>query len=273
MPELPEVETVKNGIQDAITNYQVANVVIRQHQLRWPIPKLLPEMLQNQQLLNITRRAKYLLLQFEEGTLMIHLGMSGKLRVLDQATYIIKHDHFDLVFSNNTILRYNDPRRFGCILWCEGDPHQHRLIKHLGPEPLSAKFNAAYLQKACNNKKTSIKQAIMDAKVVVGIGNIYASEALFLSGIHPATIANTLSYEDCKNVCRQSKVVLRRAIKAGGTTLQDFSKADGKPGYFQQKLNVYGRDGKGCHVCGAAIDKITQAGRSTYFCHQCQPIK
>lgn len=271
MPELPEVETTKNGIKDAIIGKRVKEVIIRHHQLRWPIPKNLPELLQNQRLNNITRRAKYLLLEFDYGTLMIHLGMSGKLRVLKRPVEPKKHDHFDLQFSNKVTLRYNDPRRFGCILWCEEDPQQHRLIHHLGPEPLSAKFNGAYLQKACQNKKIAIKQAIMDAKLVVGVGNIYASESLFLAGIHPLTPANSLTEEGYRALAKQIKVVLRRAIKAGGTTLRDFSKADGKPGYFQQKLNVYGRDGQACHSCATMIDKITQSGRSTYFCAQCQP--
>jgi formamidopyrimidine-DNA glycosylase len=270
MPELPEVETTKNGIKDAITGQRIKQVIIRHHQLRWPIPKQLPEVITNQKLLGVKRRAKYILLEFENGTLIMHLGMSGNLRILDQKTGLKKHDHVDIIFANDIVLRYNDPRRFGCILWCEEDIEQHRLINHLGPEPLESVFSSNYLQKTCQKKKIAIKQAIMDAKIVVGVGNIYASEALFLSGIHPLNPANSLDKEACSQLCKQIKFVLRKSIKAGGTTLKDFSRADGKPGYFKQQLNVYGQDGQPCQICYHAIEKITLGGRSTFYCPQCQ---
>jgi len=272
MPELPEVETTKNGIQDAITGQKVQQVIIRQPKLRWLIPGDLPALLKNQKLLGIQRRAKYLLFSFANGTMLLHLGMSGKLRILKRKVEPQKHDHVDIVFSNGVTLRYNDPRRFGCVLWCSGDLCEHKLIKHLGPEPLERSFNPAYLNHACKKRKAPIKQVIMDAKVVVGVGNIYACEALLLSHIHPLTPANSLSLDNYANLCKKIKIVLRKSIKAGGTTLKDFKKADGNPGYFQQKLNVYGRDGKSCQLCQKPIHKIVQAGRSTFFCPCCQTL-
>jgi formamidopyrimidine-DNA glycosylase len=272
MPELPEVETTKNGIKDFITNQKVTNLIIREFQLRWKIPENLPKLIKNQTLLEVTRRAKYLLLRFNNGYLIIHLGMSGNLRILHGEYPAKKHDHVDIVFANNVTLRYHDPRKFGCILWCDAKPEEHRLIKHLGPEPLENAFNSKHLLNACLRRKGNIKQTIMNAKLVVGVGNIYASEALHLSHIHPLTPANTLDNNSCAALCKNIKHVLRQSIKAGGTTLKDFSGADGKPGYFSQQLNVYGRDGECCNNCKAEIQRVIIGGRSTFFCPQCQSL-
>ena len=272
MPELPEVETTKNGIKDAIITKAVSKITIRQYKLRWPIPPNLSKILCGQSLCDIRRRAKYLLLDFTDGSLIMHLGMSGNLRILPQGSSAKKHDHVDIVFDNTTILRYHDPRRFGCILWCEHDPLQHRLLCKLGVEPLEQKFNSKYLFSICNQRRCNIKQTIMNANLVVGVGNIYASEALHLSGIHPLSPASSISRQQCQQLCKHIKRVLRKSIKAGGTTLKDFNQADGKPGYFSQQLQVYGRDSKPCNTCGGHIEKIIIGQRSSFLCPNCQPL-
>ncbi|MCK5639313.1 MAG: bifunctional DNA-formamidopyrimidine glycosylase/DNA-(apurinic or apyrimidinic site) lyase [Gammaproteobacteria bacterium] len=270
MPELPEVETTRLGITPHILGHKIIDVVIRQRKLRWPIPRGLAQKLQGQTIQAVERRAKYLLLKIETGTLILHLGMSGSLRILPANTPAEKHDHFDLVFNNGLCLRLTDPRRFGAVLWSKEPVEQHKLIQHLGPEPLSEAFNANDLYSKSRGRKVSVKQFIMDGKVVVGVGNIYASEALFLAGIHPKKAAGKISAERYELLVSSIKKVLAAAIEQGGTTLRDFVGGDGKPGYFAQQLNVYGRTSEPCSTCGQPIKQLTLGQRSTYYCPNCQ---
>ncbi len=272
MPELPEVETTRQGIEPYLANATVRSVTIRQHSLRWPIEDDLATTLQDQTIVRVSRRAKYLLLHCDSGVLMIHLGMSGSLRVLNakEAKHINKHDHVDIELTNNQVLRYTDPRRFGAILWSTDPIEQHKLISHLGPEPLTDEFNADYLMQNAQTKKCSIKSLIMNGKIVVGVGNIYASESLFLANIHPNMKAHCLNYQQAEKLTAAVKTVLQRAIQAGGTTLRDFTKSDGKPGYFAQQLNVYGRKDMPCLLCGSIIMHYKEAQRATYYCPLCQ---
>ncbi len=270
MPELPEVETVRRGITPHILDQQVAKVIICYPTLRWPIPTELKQLLPEQKLLSVRRRAKYLLLEFANGTLILHLGMSGNLRILPANTPLIKHDHFDLVMKNGQCLRLNDPRRFGAVLWSDQPIEEHPLIKSLGPEPLGEAFNADDLYKKSRKRSIAIKPFLMDNKVVVGAGNIYANESLFICGIDPRRKANSISKAEASKLVKIVKGVLAAAIKQGGTTLKDFTQSDGKPGYFQQQLKVYGRAGEACVTCGEEIKQITQGQRSSFFCEHCQ---
>lgn len=270
MPELPEVETTRRGIAPHLAGHTVAAVVVRHPQLRWPVPRGLAGKLHGRVVQAVERRAKYLLLRFEHGTLILHLGMSGSLRLVDAATPAGKHDHFDLVLAGGQALRLTDPRRFGAVLWTKDDPAQHELLRDLGPEPLESEFDADYLYRASRKRKTAIKLFIMDSKTVVGVGNIYASEALFRAGIHPSRAAGSLSRERCARLVSAIRAVLREAIQQGGTTLRDFTGSDGKPGYFAQELRVYGRAGAPCTACGATIKQTRQGQRSTYYCPRCQ---
>ena len=271
MPELPEVETTKRGITPFLVEQTILCATVRQPQLRLPVTPNLSTICSGKTLLSITRRAKYLLLHLSEGFLLIHLGMSGHLRIVNSQAPIGKHDHIDLCLSNGSILRYNDPRRFGLWLYIAENPLQHHLLAHLGPEPLSDEFNGDYLYLAARNKKKCIKSFIMTNNVVVGIGNIYAAEALFLAGIHPETAAGALSREQINSLSEHLKKVLQQAIIAGGTTLRDFYAADGKPGYFSNELQVYGRQNKPCYACNTLIKIIAIAGRNSAFCPKCQP--
>lgn len=270
MPELPEVETTRRGIAPHITGTTVTDVIVRHHQLRWPIPRGLKSRLVGHSIKSVSRRAKYLLLTFDHGTLLLHLGMSGSLRIITADTAPGKHDHIDIVIRDRQALRLTDPRRFGAVLWSSDDPHQHELIAHLGPEPLGDEFNGEYLFLRSRGRKNTIKQFIMDGKIVVGVGNIYASESLFLAGIHPKRIAGKVSRDRMEKLAHAIKQVLAEAIKQGGTTLRDFVGGDGKPGYFAQQLNVYGREGEPCHTCGTAIKHLVLGQRSTYYCPSCQ---
>ena len=275
MPELPEVETTCRGIAPKTEGHTIQALEIRQTQLRWPVsPFLQTANLAGLGILNILRRGKYVLLQTEKGDILIHLGMSGSLRILPQDTPAQKHDHIDLMLNNGYMLRYHDPRRFGAWLWAdqkEGGYAQHPLIAKLGPEPLSEAFNARYLQQRIQHRKSPIKSLIMNSAIVVGVGNIYANESLFLSGIHPQTLPTQLSLEQIQLLVAQIKHVLAAAIEQGGTTLKDFLSPDGKPGYFEQQLYVYGRAGQPCLRCQTPIEKIQLNQRSAYFCPHCQP--
>ncbi len=270
MPELPEVETTRRGITPHIGGQQISDVIVRHKQLRWPVPRGLKGKLLGHKINNVSRRAKYLLLRFEHGTLILHLGMSGSLRIIEAKTPAEKHDHFDLVFENGKALRLTDPRRFGAILWTKEEPEAHELIVHLGPEPLSDDLNTDYLYQLSRRRKCSIKQFIMDGKVVVGVGNIYASESLFLAGINPKSIAGKVGKARYEKLVVAIKQVLTAAIEQGGTTLRDFVGGDGKPGYFAQQLNVYARDGEACNHCGGKVKQFIQGQRSTYYCPKCQ---
>ena len=270
MPELPEVETTCRGIEPHIVNQKVKNVVIRQPNLRWPITAGLDSILINKKILNVSRRAKYILINFNRGTLIVHLGMSGRFCVVDANTPVEKHDHVDIALSNKKILRYNDTRRFGTIQWTADNPLEHKLLASLGPEPLEKGFSATHLLSKSKNKKQAVKQFIMDSKVVVGVGNIYANEALFTSKIHPKTPANEIKTDKYKELVKNIKKILKQSITKGGTTLKDFLSADGKPGYFSQSLLVYGRGGEPCVECETELTEIKLGQRTTVFCGSCQ---
>jgi formamidopyrimidine-DNA glycosylase len=270
MPELPEVETTRRGIAPHVVNHRVTGVVVRQKRLRWPVPPALARDLPGQTLHAVERRAKYLLLRADTGTVILHLGMSGSLRVLPAGTPAEKHDHLDIVLDSGRCLRLTDPRRFGAALWCTGDIAQHPLLRALGPEPLDKDFTGEYLFARARRRKGAVKQFIMDGKVVVGVGNIYASEALFLAGIHPERAAGRISRDRFDRLAAAIKEVLAASIRAGGTTLRDFVGGDGKPGYFSQQLRVYGRAGQPCESCGTPLRQIVTGQRSTWYCPRCQ---
>lgn len=271
MPELPEVETTLRGIQPFIEKQTIQQFTIRQSRLRWPIPKANLHKLIGHTVNQITRRGKYLLLTTDLGTVILHLGMSGRLRILDAPITANKHDHVDIAFNNGCILRFTDPRRFGALLWTnETNPLAHPLLKDLGVEPLTRDFTSHFLQQQLHNKSLAIKSALMDQHIVVGVGNIYITEALFAAGIHPTISAKTLSIAQLKRLVAAIKTILRRAIKKGGTTLKDFSNSQGKPGYFSQALQVYGRAGLPCLRCQSPLQFIRIGQRSTVYCSNCQ---
>ena len=270
MPELPEVETSRRGIEPHLKNRTITNIIIRQHKLRWPIPKDLPSLAKGKKILDVCRRAKYIYLKLDNGNIIIHLGMSGSLRICTNKTPPEKHDHIDITVSSNKILRLRDPRKFGCVLWEPADINQHRLISPLGPEPLEDVFNAEYLHKKASKRQCSIKSFIMNSHIVVGVGNIYASESLFRAGINPKRKAGNISLSRMKKLVEAIKLTLELAIEEGGTTLKDFTGINGQPGYFAQKLLAYGRNGKKCMSCDGIIKQITQQARSTYYCSTCQ---
>ncbi len=269
MPELPEVETTRRGIEPYISGHKVLSVVSRIKKLRWPIPSQLNKKLSNQVVTSVSRRAKYLLLHSEPGTLIIHLGMSGSLRVTATEVAAQKHDHVDIVFSKY-ILRLRDPRRFGAVLWTSKDPLAHKLLASLGPEPLHDEFTALHLYQTSRNRRISVKEFIMNSHIVVGVGNIYATEALFSSQIHPLRKAGEISLPRYELLVTAIKTILAEAIQRGGTTLRDFTRADGKPGYFQQELQVYGRAKQLCMVCAHPLRSTKQGQRTTTYCTQCQ---
>ncbi|MGB0664916.1 MAG: bifunctional DNA-formamidopyrimidine glycosylase/DNA-(apurinic or apyrimidinic site) lyase [Pontibacterium sp.] len=269
MPELPEVETTLRGVEPFLANATVDAMIVREPRLRWPVPDDLAARIEGQQVVGLRRRAKYLLVDFEQGSVIVHLGMSGNLRVVDKSTPLKKHDHVDMVLSSGKVVRFNDPRRFGCVLWQDKGTEHERLLG-LGPEPLTEDFNAEGLAKAAKNSSRPIKQLIMDNKVVVGVGNIYANEALFKAGIRPTRPANKISKARLTSLTDEIKVVLAKAIAQGGTTLKDFVGSDGKPGYFQQTLQVYGRAGQPCSQCTTLLKEVRMSGRATVFCPECQ---
>ena len=269
MPELPEVETTLRGIEPHLAGQRIAHVVVRDHRLRWPVP---PEVskAEGQQFVHLGRRGKYLLLKLQSGGLIVHLGMSGSLRILEQPLAPEKHDHVDIELVNGACLRFNDPRRFGAFLWVEGDFESHELLRELGPEPLSDAFTADDLYAASRGRKVAIKNFIMNGHVVVGVGNIYASESLFMAGIHPNRAAGRVSLQRFEGLVAAIRDVLSRAIRRGGTTLRDFVNSEGSPGYFAQELLVYDRAGSDCFQCGAPIRQKVIGQRSSYYCPACQ---
>lgn len=304
MPELPEVETTCRGIEPHILNKRIKRLLVRQPQLRWPIPDNANKLIGLQFITAVERRAKYIIMRCTaeppqqsqakhdhptkhqkqnhdlsaatpssqtQTWIIIHLGMSGSLHLHNKQLPAGKHDHFDLQFDDKSYLRYRDPRRFGCCLIGTGEPLQHRLLQNLGPEPLTTAFNASYLQQKLQRRRINIKSAIMQQATVVGVGNIYACEALFMANIHPEQEASSISLSNLKKLVKSIKQVLRQAIAAGGTTLRDFTQASGKPGYFQQALQVYGRTNQACNQCSTSIDCITLGQRSTFYCPECQP--
>ena len=269
MPELPEVETTRLGIQPHISGQKILSVTTRTKKLRWPIPSKLNSLLKDQIVSSVTRRGKYLLLNTDKGSLIIHLGMSGSLRLIKSDVVAQKHDHVDIEFSKY-ILRMRDPRKFGAVLWTHEDPELHKLLKSLGPEPLSKHFHANYLHKASRNRRVTIKEFIMNSKIVVGVGNIYASEALFMSRINPLRAAGKISLARYELLVSAIQNVLTEALRRGGTTLRDFTNEDGKPGYFQQELQVYGRANLPCLECSRPLRAIKMGQRTTTYCTQCQ---
>lgn len=270
MPELPEVETSKRGISPHILGKQFKQIIIRQPQLRWPVPTEISQILPELTLNSVERRGKYLLLSTSKGTLILHLGMSGNLRITQPEQEAGKHDHVDFIFADNTVLRLTDPRKFGAVLWTEQTVNQHPLLSSLGPEPLSTEFTASYLQQRASNRRIPIKSLIMDSHIVVGVGNIYASESLFLAGIQPTRAAGEVNLDEFIRLTEAIKSVLQQAIVQGGTTLRDFTNAQGKPGYFKQALRVYGRQGQPCINCQRPIEHLKLAQRASYFCSHCQ---
>ncbi len=270
MPELPEVETTLRGLAPHLAGQVVADVFIRNAQLRWPIPLNLPQLLRGATIRDLQRRAKYLLFRFDHGTLILHLGMSGSLRVLTTPAAADKHEHFDLVLTNGAIMRLRDPRRFGAVLWHHGDINAHPLLAKLGPEPLQTGFDTEHLFRATRKRSTAIKLLIMDNHIVVGVGNIYANEALFRSGIKPQLPAGKISRARCEKLTAEIRATLNEAISLGGSSLRDYVDSDGKQGYFQQHYWVYGRTNLACRKCGTLIKQIKQGQRSSFYCPECQ---
>ncbi|MDD1793590.1 bifunctional DNA-formamidopyrimidine glycosylase/DNA-(apurinic or apyrimidinic site) lyase [Enterovibrio sp. ZSDZ42] len=269
MPELPEVEVSRMGIRPHAEGQTVTKIEVRQPKLRWLVPEELHDM-EGQVIRSVSRRAKYLILETDVGYALVHLGMSGSLRVIPEGVPPAKHDHVDLHLSSGEMIRYNDPRRFGAWLWQPNDGSDHPVLGKLGPEPLTDDFTGEYLFERSRNKRTPIKQFIMDNAVVVGVGNIYANESLFMSRIHPQRQAGQLNQEEASRFVADIKLVLATAIEQGGTTLKDFKQADGKPGYFAQELQVYGNQGKPCPVCGTELESVKLGQRNTVFCPDCQ---
>lgn len=271
MPELPEVETTRRGIEPWCLNHKITRVEIWQKALRWPVPDDIANRVEQTTIHGINRRGKYLILHCDEQCLLIHLGMSGSLRVANNNDDRRKHDHWQIALSNQRVLRYHDPRRFGALLIChESELNTHKLLTHLGPEPLFDEFDGTYLYRKSRGKTQAVKNFIMDSQVVVGVGNIYAAEALFTSGIHPARAAGKISQHRYNRLANEIKQVLNKAIESGGTTLRDYVNGSGNPGYFSQQLNVYGKPGQPCTQCGKPVKSILLGQRSSFFCGNCQ---
>ncbi len=270
MPELPEVETTLRGLAPHLIGQTVSDVNIRTPQLRWAIPPQLPDLLRLQTIRTLHRRAKYLLLEFDHGTLILHLGMSGSLRLLPAGTAALPHEHFDLVLSNGMLVRLRDPRRFGAVLWHNGDAMAHPLLAKLGVEPLEDTFTGLYLFQATRTRNAAIKLIIMDHHIVVGIGNIYANEALFHAGIRPEMMASKLSRPRSARLVQTLRKTLADAITQGGSSLRDYVGSDGNTGHFQQHYYVYDRAGEPCRTCNTVIKQITQGQRSSFYCSVCQ---
>ena len=270
MPELPEVESTRRDLVRDITGRAVAAVVVRDRRLRWPVPAALPRKLAGQTITDVRRRAKYLLIGAGNGTALVHLGMSGSLRLHRAPAMPGPHDHIDLVLDDGRFVRYRDPRRFGCWLWTESDPARHPLLAHLGPEPLGAEFDGARLHRRLRGRTASIKNMLMDSGIVAGVGNIYANEALFIAGIDPRRAAGRIARRRIDRLVSAVREVLTVAIEAGGTTLRDYARADGAMGEFSGRLNVYGREGEPCPRCAAPIARTSLGQRSTWYCRRCQ---
>jgi formamidopyrimidine-DNA glycosylase len=270
MPELPEVETARRGIAPLIEGRRIAALMVRQRRLRWPVPRTLGRELPGQTIRAVGRRAKYLLLALDRGTLILHLGMSGSLRVLAAATPPQKADHVDLVLDDGRCLRLRDPRRFGALLWTTDDPARHRLLKDLGPEPLDPGFDGERLWQSARGRRCAVRDLLLNGRIVAGVGNIYANEALHAAGIDPRRPAGTIGRARYRRLARALRTVLGRALAAGGTTLRDFQRADGRPGYFRQRLAVYGRAGQPCRRCRRPLRAVRLGQRRAFLCPHCQ---
>ena len=267
MPELPEVETTRRGIAAHVTGHRIRAVIVRNPSLRWPVPEDLADRLGGQTIRAVRRRGKYLLLDIGSGCVIVHLGMSGSLRIVRSDDAPRRHDHVDIVLTDGHALRLHDPRRFGAVLWSDR-PGSHPLLRSLGPEPWEA--TAEYLYRRSRGRRQAIKSYIMDSRTIVGVGNIYASESLFEAGIRPHRAAGRVSLQDYTRLAAAIVKVLERSIRLGGTTLRDFVSATGEPGYFRQTLQVYERQGQPCRACGTLIKRVVMAGRASYYCPHCQ---
>jgi formamidopyrimidine-DNA glycosylase len=270
MPELPEVETARRGILPHLQGRRITGVVVREPRLRWPVPEDLERRLRGQRIEAVQRRAKYLLIRLGEGTVLLHLGMSGSLRVVPAEAPSGAHDHVDIVLAHGRALRLRDPRRFGALLWCGGDPLDHPLLRSLGPEPLGESFDGGYLYARARGRRLAVKAFLMDSHVVAGLGNIYANEALFEAGVHPGRAAGRIAQARYGRLARCIKRVLEAAIEQGGTTLRDFVREDGRPGYFRNKLQVYARADRPCPRCAGPLRGLVLGQRATVFCPRCQ---
>ncbi|MFQ5633728.1 MAG: bifunctional DNA-formamidopyrimidine glycosylase/DNA-(apurinic or apyrimidinic site) lyase [Gammaproteobacteria bacterium] len=270
MPEVPEVETTRRGIAPRLVGVRVVGVVVRERRLRWPVTAGLEDRLAGAVIDAVERRAKYLLLRARGGAAIAHLGMSGSMRFVAPRTRPTKHDHVDIRMASGDILRFNDPRRFGCLLWTDDEPTEHPLLVGLGPEPIGSAFSGEYLHETTRGRRVAIKQHIMNSNIVVGVGNIYASESLFRAGIHPRRAAGRISLARMTTLAESIKTVLTESIRFGGTTLRDFYSGEGKPGYFRHELRVYGRTGEPCVRCGQPVRQIVLGQRSTFYCAGCQ---
>jgi formamidopyrimidine-DNA glycosylase len=270
MPELPEVETTRRGIAPALEGRRVLRVVVRERRLRWPVPAGFETQIESHTIRKVDRRAKYILLRFDAGTAILHLGMSGSLRILGGESPPLLHDHWDIAVEGGALLRFHDPRRFGSLHWTEHDPDAHPLLARLAPEPLGDRFDGAYLHRATRGRAVAIKHLIMNSQIVVGVGNIYASESLFRAGISPRRAAGRLTRRASAALVAAIRAVLGEAIEIGGTTLRDYVNADGVPGYFRQRLFVYERGGEPCRLCATPVKQFVQGQRSTYWCPRCQ---
>jgi formamidopyrimidine-DNA glycosylase len=270
MPELPEVETTRRGLEPALKGRRITEVRVRERRLRWKLPPGFEAELTGRRVKTVGRRGKYLLIGTDAGTLLVHLGMSGNLRLLPGEAAPLPHDHVDIVLDSGRCLRFNDPRRFGSMHFIRGDPATHPLLRNLGPEPLAGEFDAAYLYRRTRGRRVAVKTLIMNSAVVAGVGNIYANEALFRARLSPRRAAGRLTRADIARLVTAIRRVLAAAIRAGGTTLRDYVSADGSPGYFRQKLFVYERDGSPCRVCRTPIRRSPQGQRATYWCPSCQ---
>lgn len=270
MPELPEVETTRRGLEPLVVGQRIRAAVVRNRAMRQPVPRRLPQLLAGATVRALSRRGKYLLFDCGAGTLILHLGMSGRLWVVSDGAPPAAHDHFDLVLDDGTVVRLRDPRRFGLLLWQAGDPLAHALLARIGPEPLSRDFDGPALHAATRNRGSAIKHVIMDSHVVAGVGNIYANEALFRAGIDPRTVARRLAPGRCTLLAAKIRETLEVAIAAGGSSLRDYVRSDGMAGNYQSQFLVYDRAGKPCPRCGAAIREIRQGQRSTFYCPRCQ---
>lgn len=271
MPELPEVETTRRGIRPHIIDQTLNRLIVREPRLRWPVTGAWINTISGARVTEVDRRGKYLLLYTDHGALIIHLGMSGSLRITSPEAPLRKHDHIECLFAHGVSLRFHDPRRFGCFIWTDEDPLKHPLLASLGPEPLSSDFFGEVLKERAGKRTTAVKSFIMDSKQVVGVGNIYACESLFRAGIAPDREAGSITLPCYQRLADAIREILQSAIDQGGTTLRDFVNEAGHPGYFQQTLKVYGREGQPCHACGSTIRRSVLGQRATYWCPHCQP--
>jgi formamidopyrimidine-DNA glycosylase len=270
MPELPEVETTRRGLLPHVVGRRIRGVVVRNAALRWPVPADLARVLRGEEVLDLRRRGKYLLFDCRHGHLLVHLGMSGRLTLVPEGEPARRHDHVDVRFEGERLLRLTDPRRFGAMLWVRGKAEEHALLRELGLEPFDAAFTGAALHERARGRRVAVKHFLMDAHVVTGVGNIYASEALFHAGIHPLRASGRIARARWDRLAESVRATLERALAAGGTTLRDFASAEGHPGYFQNECAVYGREGQPCRACGTAIRAVRQGQRSTFYCPGCQ---